>query len=212
MGCIARIGCLILLALLACIGWFTRNMWLPERFRSHPPAAAARWQPATPAGAERARAALQRLSQPKGPVFETLAAGDVVALAASEIATRVGGSADSVAARVDADRLTVRARIDFTSLREKLGAVGGMLRDKEMVELSGGFHVLQPGLGEFEVQSAKVGHVALPQAMIPRLIQEIDHGKRPANLRATALPLPMPSYVSDIRIANGKVTLYKNVK
>jgi hypothetical protein len=212
MGCIARLGCLILLVLLACIGWFTRNMWLPAQFRSHPPAAAARWQPATPAGAERARAAMQRLSQPKGPVFETLAAGDVAALAAGEIASRVGGSADSVAARVDGDRLTVRARVDFASLRDKLGPLGGMIRDREMVELSGGFQMLQPGLGEFEVQSARVGQVALPHAMIPRLIQEIDHGKRPAGLRATAIPLPMPPYVSDIRIANGKVTLYKNVK
>ena len=81
-----------------------------------------------------------------------------------------------------------------------------------MVELTGSFHMLKPGLGEFEVQSAKVGQVALPQAMIPRLIQEIDHGTRPAGLRSDALPLPMPRYVSDIRIANGKVTLYKNVK
>ena len=66
--------------------------------------------------------------------------------------------------------------------------------------------------GEFEVQSAKVGPVTLPQGMIPRLIQEIDHGKRPANMRSDAFPLLMPAYVSDIRIANGKVTLYKNVK
>lgn len=213
MGCIARLGCLILLVLLAFIAWFTRPMWLPERFRPHTTAAVSgRWQPATAAGAERARAAIARLSQPKGPVFESLPAGDLASLAASEITARVGGSADSVAARVDRDRLTVRARVDFASLRDKLGPLSSMMRDREMVELSGNFHMLQPGLGEFEVQSARVGQVALPQAMIPRLIQQIDHGTRPASMRPTAIPLPMPSYVADIRIANGKVTLYKNVK
>ena len=81
-----------------------------------------------------------------------------------------------------------------------------------MVELSGTFHMLKPGLGEFEVQSARVGQVALPQAMIPRLIQSIDHGARPAGMRSDALPLPIPDYVGDIRVANGKVTLYKTVK
>lgn len=214
MGCIARLGCLVLLAILACIGWFTRSMWLPERFRPHTTATvvSGRWQPATTAGAQRAREALARLSQPKGPVFETLPAGDLASLAVGELTDRVGGSADSVAARVDGDRLTARARVDFSTIRGKLGPLATMLSDREMVELSGGFHMLQPGLGEFEVQSAKVGQVALPQGMIPRLIQELDHGKRPANMRTNAFPLPMPAYVSDIRIANGKVTLYKNVK
>lgn len=213
MGCIARLGCLIVLAILACVGWFTRGIWLPERFRPHTVSVASgRWQPATDAGAERARAALARLSQPKGPVFETLPAGDLVSLAVSELSARVGGSADSVAAKVDADRLSVRARVDFARFREKLGPLASMLRDREMVELSGTFHMLKPGLGEFEVQSAKVGQVTLPQGMIPRLLQEVDHGNRPAGLRSDALPLPMPGYVSDIRITNGKVTLYKNVK
>ena len=171
-----------------------------------------RWQPATDAGAERARAAIVRLSQPKGPVFETLPAGDLVSLAASEVASRVGGSADSIAAKVDADRLSVRARVDFASLRGKLGPLASMLGDRETVELTGRFQMLKPGLGEFEVLNARVGQMTLPQGVIPRLLQEIDHGTRPAGLRTDALPLPMPGYVSDIRIANGKVTLYKNVK
>jgi hypothetical protein len=187
-------------------------MWLPERFRPHAAVVSGRWQPATAGGADRARAALARLSQPKGPVFESLPAGDLASLAANEVTSRIGGSADSVAARVDADRLTVRARVDFTTVRGKLGPLASMLGDREMVELSGTFHMLQPGLGEFEVQGAKVGPMALPQAMIPRLIQEIDHGKRPAGMRSDAVPLAVPSYIGDIRVANGKVTLYKNVK
>jgi hypothetical protein len=26
------------------------------------------------------------------------------------------------------------------------------------------------------------------------------------------MPLPLPPYIGDIRVANGKITLYKNVK
>ena len=66
MGCIARLGCLVLLVILACIGWFTRDRC---GFRSASGRTAAavsgRWQPATAAGAERDRAALARLSQPQ---------------------------------------------------------------------------------------------------------------------------------------------------
>jgi hypothetical protein len=212
MGCIGRLGCLILLAILICVGWFTRDLWVPERFRVHEIGApAAQWQPATTAGAERAQNALTRLKSPKGPVSQTLSAGDIASLAMNQLTRRLGGAPDSVAARVDGDRLSVRARIDFSALRGSLGAMGAMLGNREMVELTGTFHMLRPGMGEFEVLSARVGRLALPQAMIARLIQQLDHGTRPAGLRPEAIPLPMPSYLSDIRITNGKVTLYKKV-
>jgi hypothetical protein len=35
---------------------------------------------------------------------------------------------------------------------------------------------------------------------------------RPAGIDDDALPLPLPAYIGDIRVANGKVTLYKNVR
>lgn len=213
MGCIARLGCLIVLVILACIGWFTRDLWVPERFRSHPATASAdAWQPVTEAGAARTRAALQKLSQPQGPVFQTLSAGDIASLAFTELATRVGGAADSVAAKIDSGRMSMRASVRTAELKDRLGPLAGMLRDREMVELTGTFHMLRPGVGAFDVQRAKLGRLDLPKGMIPRLIREIDHGARPEGLSDTSLPLPVPAYVSDIRIANGKVTLYKNVQ
>ena len=172
------------LAILACVGWFTRDMWLPERFRPHTVSVASgRWQPATDAGAERARAALVRLSQPKGPVFETLPAGDLASLAASEVTARVGGSADSVAAQsrrrsaVGARARRLREPPRQAWVRWRVCSATGRWSSSRAR-----FHMLKPGLGEFEVQSAKVGQMTLPQGMIPRLLQEIDHGTRPAGL------------------------------
>ena len=221
MGCIARLGCLVLLAILAVVGWFTRVLrraraWGPKRGRcqsrprrapppSRPPARLA-------SEAERTRIALQKLSQPRGPVFQTLSAGDVASLAFSEATKRVGGAADSVAARIEGDRMSMRANVRTAELKGRLGPLAGMLRERETVELTGTFHMIRPGVGAFDVQRAKVGHLELPRGMIPRLIREIDHGPRPEGLSETSLPLPVPAYVSDIRIANGKVTLYKNVQ
>jgi hypothetical protein len=211
MGCLARLGCLILLVVLGVCAWFTRGMWIPAKLKPPPPIVNT-WQPVTDAGAARTREALDRLSQTRGPVYQTLSAGDVASLAFSEASRRVGGSVDSVAARIDGDRMLMRARVSTGSIRDKLGPLAGVMREREQVELTGTFHMLRPGVGEFQVENAKVGEVILPKGMIPRLVREIDKRPRPQGLADDALALPVPAYVSDIRIANGKVTLYKNVK
>jgi hypothetical protein len=201
MGCIARLGCLFVLVMLAIAGWFTRDRWLPQRFRTTPAAAASAWQPVTPAGAQRTNAALTKLS-----------AGDVASFAFTEFGKRLNGSADSVSARVEGDRMTVRAVVRLAELKGKLGPLGGMLGDRETVEMSGTVQMIRPGLAALAVQTAKVGRIALPQGMIPRLVKEIDNRRRPEGLPDNALPLPVPAYVGDIRIGNGKITLYKNVQ
>jgi hypothetical protein len=212
MGCIARLGCLFVLAILCVVGWFTRDRWLPARFRTTPAATTSTWQPVTPSGADHTKAALSKLSERTGPVFQTLTAGDVASFAFSEFGKRVGGSADSVAARIDGERMTVRASVRLADLKGKLGPLGGMLADRENVEISGTVQMVKPGLAALVVHTAKVGRIALPQGMIPRLVKEIDNGRRPEGLPENALPLPVPAYVGDIRVGNGKVTLYKNVQ
>ena len=211
MGCLARLGCLILLVVLGVCAWFTRGLWIPARLRPPPPIVNT-WQPVTDAGAARTQDALEKLSQARGPVYQTLSAGDVASLAFSEASRRVGGSVDSVAARVEGDRMSMRARVATSAIKDKLGPLAGVLRDRETVQLTGTFHMLRPGVGEFEVERATVGEVILPRGMIPRLVREVGGRTRPEGLADNALPLPVPAYVSDIRIANGKVTLYKNVK
>ena len=48
--------------------------------------------------------------------------------------------------------------------------------------------------------------------MIANLIDRFATGPRPAGMEPNALPLPIPRYIGDIRVANGKVTLYKTVR
>ena len=58
MGCFARLGCLVLLAVLAVAGWFTRDQWLPK-FTGHASApssaATSTWQPLSPEAGARGK-------------------------------------------------------------------------------------------------------------------------------------------------------------
>src|SRR5581483_12136393 len=99
-----------MLALLAAGAWITRGSWLPERYRVAPRTTAA-WQPVSDAGAQRTERALEQLSEPRGPVYQTLSAADVASLAFNEAAKRYPGAVDSVGARVEGNRLAMRARV-----------------------------------------------------------------------------------------------------
>ena len=216
MGCIARLGCLVVLAALAIVGWLTRDQWVPARFLPHAAAVskAAGWEPLSDAGAARTRTALSRLRQPTGPVFQTLSGGDVASFLFNELAKQLPVSTDSIQAVVIDDHVSMRANVRLADVggAGALGPFASMLGDRERVQLIGTFHVVKPGLAEFEVQTVKVRGVSIPRSVIPRLISRFGKGVRPAGLADDALPLPIPSYVGDIRVANGKITLYKNVE
>jgi hypothetical protein len=214
MGCLKRLGCLIVLLLAAGIGWVTRDNWLPARFRPRSAAArAATWEPLTDSGADRTRAALAKLSQPSGPVFQTLSGADVASYVFRELARQLPRSADSIRAIVSGNEVSMRAIVNLSDLGDS-GALGslGLLGDRAPVQFTGTIRVVRPGLGEFQIADAKVRGLSLPRGMISTLIRRFDRGARPGGVDADALPLPLPPYVGDIRVANGRITLYKNVR
>jgi hypothetical protein len=215
MGCIARLGCLIVIVIAGIAGWFTRDLWLPERYRSHAAiASSAPWRPISDAGAERTRTALDKLSESRGQVFQTLPANDLASYAFAELSKRFPWSADSVETMASGDAVSVRANVKLADLggASSLGPLGGVLGDREKVQLTGTFRVLKPGLAEFVVRDVKIRNLSLPRGMIPTLIKRIDRGVRPDGLSEDALAVPIPRYVGDIRVANGKVTLYKTTQ
>jgi hypothetical protein len=210
-----RLGCLVILAIAAVVGWFTRDHWMPERYRAKfapAPAKVATWEPLSNSGAERTKTALTKLSQPRGPVFQTLSGADVASFAFKALADRLPGAVDSLETRVVGERISMRAVVKTSELKGALGAVGGMLGDREHVELTGTMRVAKPGLGEFLVEDAKVRGISIPRGMIGTLVKRFDTGASRAGVAENALPLPLPPYVGDIRVANGKITLYKNVQ
>lgn len=216
MGCLFRLGCLSVLAVAALVGWLTRDRWLPERYRSHPATVSAHgpaWQPLSDAGADRARNALGKLSQPRGPVYQTLSGADAASFAFRELAREMPPSTDSIQALVSGDEIAMRAVVKLSELggADALGAMG-LLGDHQRVQFTGTMRVVQPGLGEFQIRDVKVRGISIPRGMIATLIRRFGRGQRPSAVDADALPLPLPPYIGDIRVANGRITLYKNVK
>jgi hypothetical protein len=213
MGCIARLGCLFLLVCLAIGAWLTRDRWLHELPGSSPAAVstAPLWQPLTPAAGARGKRAIDELSDASGPVFKNLSASEVASYVFQTVARAIPASADSAEAAVIGDALYVRAVVPVRDIAGSgvLGPLAGLLNDRERLQLGGSFHVIRPGLSEFEVREIKLRDFKVPSGAIPRLLRQISHGTRPEGVAPNALPVTTPRSLADVRIANGRVTLYK---
>jgi hypothetical protein len=222
MGCIGRIGCLIALALLAVIGWLTRDRWLHmvgggTAGSDSAVAATGRegvWQPLTPQGGERARRALAELARPNGPAAVIVSAPDLGAYVYEELARQLPPSADSVEAMAIGDQLHVRASVRLRELggQEVLGPLAAMLGDRERLQIGGNLRVVRPGLGELVVRKLGIGQLSLPSGLIPKLLRQTSRRDRPAGISDAGLPLQLPVYVGEIRVAGGNVTIVKAVR
>ena len=117
-------------------------------------------------------------------------------------------------AAIIGDRLYVRSDVDLKDFdgSEALGPVGKLLGDRDSVRFGGTINMLKPGLGEFLVQEVKLGRVDVPNALIPRILTQMKRGKPVEGVSQNGLPMVMPSYISDVRISSGKITLYKSVR
>jgi hypothetical protein len=213
MGCFRRIGCAVALIAVCVAGWLTRDRWLPMVGWRSVTASGPTWEPLSDAGAARARAALAKLSQARGPVFANLSGGDVASYVYRELARQLPASTDSVEAAVIGDQLHLRASVRLGELGGSavLGPFAGMFGDRERVEFGGTFHLVRRGLAEYQIRTIRIRDFAVPAAVIPRIIKQIGRGARPEGLSPDGLPLVVPDYIGDIRITNGKITLYKNV-
>ena len=214
MGCLSRIGCLVVIAVIAAVAWLTSDRWLPHITGREPVATAGPvWEPITPQGAERTRQKLAQLSQPSGPVFGNLSGGDVASYVYQALAKQLPASSENIQAAVIGDRLYIRASVRLQDLggTSVLGPLAGVLGDREQMQFGGTFHVIRPQLAEFQVKDIKLRDFSLPQAMIPRVLSQTERGSRPDGLSPDGLPLVVPKYLGDVRIADGRVTLYKTV-
>jgi hypothetical protein len=220
MGCIGRFGCLVALALLAVVGWLTRDRWLPliggqASGRSDTSVLSAGgegvWRPLTAEGAERARRSLVELERPTGPSAVTVSAPDLGAHVYQELARQLPPSADSVEAMALGDQLHVRASVRLRELggQEVLGPLAAMLGDRERMRIGGNLRVVRPGLGELVVREVNVGQLRLPAGLIPRLLRQVSRKDRPPGISESGLPLRLPPYIGDVRVSGGNVTIYK---
>ena len=206
-----------MLIALAAVAWFTRDRWYGGRFGGASPsrtAAGIEWEPLTPEGAARARAAVGSLGQRSGPVYANTRAGDLAAYLFTGLQRQLPPSAQDIRAAVIGDRLYVKAHVNLTDFggAKVLGPLAGFLSERDTVTFGGNFELLRPGLAQFHVREIALRQLSVPERAIPRLLAQIRRGARPAGVADDALPLVVPGYIGDVRVAEGRVTLYKNVK
>jgi hypothetical protein len=220
-GCFRRVGCLILIIALAGLWyWYARVRPTSSATSTTSTATGATitntgWEPLSQADADRGRIAVESLGQRSGPVFANLSPAEAASYIFLVVAKQLPPSARNVEASISGDRLNVRSEVDMKDFggAGQLGTLGMLLGSRDSVFLGGTIHMLKPGLGEFLVQQAKIGKLDVPQGLIPKLIAQMKKkGKPIEGIAPNGLPMVMPSYISDVRIANGKITLYKSVR
>ncbi len=224
-GCFRRLGCLVFLLILAVLAWFNRDRLeaMYRRYAGESPSSAdtnavARatggWEPLTGDKATRGQTAVQSLSNPRGPAFVNLSPGEASSYIFLAVAKQLPASSEDITSTVKNDRLYVRANIalkDFGGSKI-LGPLGALLGERDTVQLGGTINVLRPGDGEFQVKDIKIGSFPVPDAIIPRLVKRIRKGEMPPGISESGLPMKLPTYIGDVRIANGRITVYKATK
>jgi hypothetical protein len=220
-GFFRRIGCLILILVIIAGVWYwyaVENSPTGRNASATGPSTATSvntgWQPLTAADAERGRVAVQSLGRQSGPVFANLSASEAASYIFLILAKQLPPSAKNAEAEIVGDRLFVRSEVELKDFggSKNLGPLGMLLGDRDSVRLGGTINVLKPGLGEFLVQEVKIGRLDVPASLIPRLVSQMKRGKQVEGISRNGLPMVMPAYISDVRISNGKITLYKSVR
>lgn len=213
MGCLRRVGCLVVLVAIVIGLWITQDKWMHYVRPGAPRAATVErvWQPLSPDAAARGKRAIDGLATARGPVYANLTANEIASYVVQAAGGAFPSSADSVEAAVIGDVLYVRAIVPTRDIARSgvLGPLAGLLNERERISLGGSFHVIRPGLSEFQLRDVKLRDFSVPHRAIPRLVQQITKGKRTAGVAEDALPVPTPASLADVRIASGRVTLYR---
>jgi hypothetical protein len=216
-GCFRRIGCAVLLLVLGAAGWHWRAKWMPkvkEMVTANAPGATESWAPVTRAGAARAAERIASLRRPSGPAYVNVNVADFAAyLLGDALATVI--ALDSVPTAIAQDgTLYLRTRIRLLDVggKDALGPLARMLHDTEPLLIAGRLELVRDGLAQFRLTEVGVRDLKVPSAGVTRLAARWRTGPLPDGVAPEALPVILPGHVADLRIANGRVTLYKAAK
>lgn len=216
MGCMRRLGCFLFILAALAAAYMLRDRWLPglrHRLGAAPAAAttpAQPWDLVTADEGARARDQILKFGQPSGPVFTNVSAAGFTKFIVDSLSRVLPRSAMGTTATVIGDELYIRAMVRPADLgADALGPLKGALAEREPLEIGGTLEVLKPGLGAYTVRSLKIASLDIPSAGIPSILENLAPGARPAPITRDALPLVLPAQVADVRVRNGRITLYK---
>jgi hypothetical protein len=176
-----------------------------------------------PAAPRSARAAnpLAPLTRRAGPAYVSLSAAEVAGLLAP-LVRQLPPSATVAQLALDNDQLLLRADValrDFAGEGAFGSVIGKALDGHDTLFLAGPIEPVRPGLAQFRVRELRIKGIDVPTRVIPSLTASLRRrAQRAASGTAAgsfdgvandALPIPLPATVADVRIVNGKLTLYR---
>ena len=214
-GCLGRTVVAIVFIVLLALGaaaWFTRDYWLGS---APPPATAAEtseWGSVTPERADKAKQSLLALGTGGGPVYVNLSAPELLSYALASFRPVLPQSATDLQARVAGDLVYVKGVVSIADLggTKVLGPLAGLLPSRDTIEVGGSLEAIRTGLGQLHVKTLRAGKLTVPPRLVPRLLEQLRRGRLPEGIAADALPIVLPANVGDVRIRNGKITLYRS--
>lgn len=214
---IRRMGCLLVLLLLGATAWYFRGDWIPKARRVvavEAPADTAGWTRITPAGGQRAKERIAALGRRGGPAYVTLTASEFAAYVLGNALSEVAREDTSTQAVVEGGMLYIRTRIRLADIggRTSLGPLARLLDDTEPLLVGGTLSAVRPGLAQFRLKEVAVRGIEVPRAVVGTLVRRWSPGARPDSLASDGLPVVLPPDVVDLRLQNGKVTLYKKTE
>lgn len=225
MGCLTRVGCLAVVLAVGGGAYWLYGDQLPGKLGQlagratgttstagrGPVARPIVWASLNDATADGGDA-IARLGRANGPQYVTLGAGDLAGFLASALARNLPRSSIDPQVALVGDRILLRAVVD---LRDFAGqgafgsVIGAAMSGRDTLFLSGTLHALRPGMAQYRVRELRLKGVDVPPRVIPSLIGTIRPRVSVDSLAADAMPIPMPRFVSDVRVAQGRLTLYR---
>ncbi len=175
---------------------------------------------------DRVRDALRSLRQRTGPAYVTLSAAEAARLFAPALERAVSAGARNPEFAIDGDRVLLRIQVD---LRDYAGdgaiarLLGGAFVGREMLRLGGTVAVPKSGVAHLQVQDVALKGIPLPLPLTSSLLRKLRRESRPSGVASSANPdaaasdsLPsnvlafaLPTIVSDLRVRDGRVVLYR---
>lgn len=241
MGCLSRVGCLVVLAGGAAVGFWLYGDRFPDTLSRAAVQASEKAGEVskgvvgtTPAvyrdsvraaekqiawvgigSASKSRpASLARLSRRNGPAYVSLGATELAALLSSALRGQLPQSAQRLQLALPDDRLLVRAAIDVSEIAGDgtLGRLlGTALAGRDSLRLAGTVELVRPGLAQYRVYELRVKGIDVPPRLIPTVLGALRRGERPEGLAEDGVPLEIPKAVADIRMVKGRLTLYRSI-
>ena len=236
LGCLSRIGCIVVLAVGGAAAYWLYGDRLPSVLSRAASGAASRVTDAATTASERldskleqsivwarlapggtaGREAMARLSRRNGPAYVSLRAPELAGVLATGMAKVLPPSATRPEVAIVDEQVLMRTVVELRDVAGD-GALGGLLGvaldGRDTLRMAGTLDLVRPGLAEYRVRELRMAGIAVPPRLIPSVLGAIRRAAAATadSLPADALPIRLPTAVADVRVANGKVTLYKAV-